>query len=187
MCPATALEELGRLQKASFKGNAPEYTHKQVSSLEAPCRCHTNAKQKSWESFLFRVYSAFIRIKCSSHKRDKASVNASTLLRPTAGDSLLAEGGELYNEAKLRVSRAWQYAAPHAFASKALVVPLWNIDSVPPAPKSTCPLPSKACGPSLIGYSEICLAIHYRASRKVLCCTKSTESGRPKESCITAP
>lgn len=37
-------------------------------------------------------------------KRDEVSVNVSPLLRATAGNSLLAERGKLYNEAKLQVS-----------------------------------------------------------------------------------
>lgn len=103
-------------------------------------------KYKNLGGVLFKAYRAFIRIKCSTHKREKVSVNVSPLLRATAGDSLLAEGGELYKEAKLRVSRAWQYATPHAFACMALAVLLWNTDSAPPALKTTCHCPVRLVG-----------------------------------------
>jgi hypothetical protein len=62
----------------------------------------TQMKKKSWESFLFKAYRIFTRIKCSTHKR--VSVNVSPLLNATAGDSLLAEGGELDNGRKLKAS-----------------------------------------------------------------------------------
>lgn len=57
--------------------------------------------QRSWESFSFKAGSVIDGINCSAHKNDKVSVNVSHLVRATAGVSVLAEGGELYNQAVL--------------------------------------------------------------------------------------
>ena len=57
-------------------------------------------KQNSWESFLSKAGRDMAGTKCSAHKNDKVSVTVSPLLRATAGASVLAEGGELYNQAE---------------------------------------------------------------------------------------
>lgn len=58
-------------------------------------------KCRDLERFLFKAGRDIAGIKCSAHKNDKASVNVSPLLKATAGDSVLAEGGELYNQVEL--------------------------------------------------------------------------------------
>ena len=57
-------------------------------------------KQNSRESFLSKAGRDMAGTKCSAHKNDKVSVTVSPLLRATAGASVLAEGGELYNQAE---------------------------------------------------------------------------------------
>ena len=56
--------------------------------------------QRSWESFLSKAGRVINGIKCSAHKNDKMSVNVSPLVRATARDSVLEEGGDLYNQAE---------------------------------------------------------------------------------------
>lgn len=117
--------------------------------------------QRSWESFLSKAGRDIAGIKCSAHKNDKVSVNVSPLLRATAGASVLAEGGGLYNQAEL-------YPQEHdnmrlSVHSLVMMCSCCTGTPLPPLQLHTprgvhTPLPYKVCGTSFVLYGHVCLA-----------------------------